>query len=82
MNFFSLLFYSTQQTNQIRPFVFLGESTARQSAFLKLTDLYYDPQSARINVQSPLSESTPRRLTLGLSLMLLQRNIPLRFIST
>jgi hypothetical protein len=25
---------------------------------------YYDPQSARINVQSPQSESTPRRLTL------------------
>jgi hypothetical protein len=26
---------------------------------------YYEPQSARINVQSPQSESTPRRLTLG-----------------
>ena len=25
---------------------------------------YYDPQSAGINVQSPQSESTPRRLTL------------------
>jgi len=25
---------------------------------------YYDPQSARINVQSPQSESTSRRLTL------------------
>ena len=25
---------------------------------------YYDPQSARINEQSPQSESTPRRLTL------------------
>ena len=24
---------------------------------------YYDPQSAGINVQSPQSESTPRRLT-------------------
>ena len=26
---------------------------------------YYDPQSAGINVQSPQSESTPRRLTLN-----------------
>ena len=31
---------------------------------MKLTDLY-DPQSAGINVQSPQSESTPRRLTLA-----------------
>ena len=29
---------------------------------------YYDPQSARIKVQSPQSESTPRRLTLDLTL--------------
>ena len=28
---------------------------------------YYDPQSAGINVQSPQSESTPRRLTLALT---------------
>jgi hypothetical protein len=28
---------------------------------------YYDPQSAGINLQSPQSESTPRRLTLGWS---------------
>ena len=27
---------------------------------------YYDPQSAVINMQSPQSESTPRRLTLPL----------------
>ena len=33
MSLFSLLFYSSRQTKQIRPFVFLGESTARQSAF-------------------------------------------------
>ena len=26
---------------------------------------YYDPQSAGINMQSPQSESTPRRLTLS-----------------
>ena len=32
-NLFCLLFYSSRQTNQIRLFVFLGESTARQSAF-------------------------------------------------
>jgi hypothetical protein len=28
---------------------------------------YYDPQSAGINVQSPQSESTPKRLTLILA---------------
>ena len=43
---------------------------------------YYDPQSAGMNVQSSQSDSTPRRLTLDISLMLLQRNKPLRFIST
>ena len=32
-NLICLLFYSSRQTNQIRPFVFFGESTARQSAF-------------------------------------------------
>ena len=31
---------------------------------------YYDPQSARINVQSPQSESTPRRLTLTFPLVM------------
>ena len=38
--------------------------------------MYYDPQSAGINVQSPQSESTPRRLTLkeaNLSLLLLNK---------
>ena len=33
---------------------------------------YYDPQSARINGQSSLSESTPRRLTLGIVLNVAQ----------
>ena len=28
---------------------------------------YYDPQSAGINMQSPKSDSTPRRLTLPVS---------------
>ena len=28
------------------------------------TNYYYDPQSAGINMQSPQSESTPRRLTI------------------
>ena len=32
-NVTSMLFYSSRQTNQIRPFIFLGESMARQSAF-------------------------------------------------
>ena len=32
-NVTSMLFYSSRQTNQIRPFIFLGESIARQSAF-------------------------------------------------
>ena len=32
-NLFCLLFYSSQQTNQICPFVFFGESTARQFVF-------------------------------------------------
>ena len=38
---------------------------------------YYDPQSAGINVQSPRSESTPRRLTLVVSLFYLALHIHL-----
>ena len=34
----------------------------------------YDPQSAGINVQSPQSESTPRRLTLNLCIIMLGIN--------
>ena len=30
---------------------------------------YYEPQSAEVNVQSPQSESTPRRLTLPISVL-------------
>ena len=35
--------------------------------FMLLRTLPYDPQSAGINVQSPQSKSTPRRLTLVIS---------------
>ena len=31
----------------------------------KIAQIYYDPQSDGINLQSPQSESTPKRLTLG-----------------
>ena len=42
-DFFFFLFYYLRQTNQIRPFVFLGESTAPQSAFwFYLTFSYQD----------------------------------------
>ena len=37
-NLFGLLFYSSQQTNQIRPFVF-GENLRCANLVLKLTDL-------------------------------------------
>ena len=42
----------------------------------KLTQIYYyEPQSAEMNVQSPQSESTPRRLTLTLPLKIVRSKI-------
>ena len=35
---------------------------------------YYEPQSAGINLQSPQSDSTPRRLTLLTTLLDLKKN--------
>ena len=42
--------------------IFIGKSLQKEQNSTNL--LYYDPQSAGINVQSSQSESTPRRLTL------------------
>ena len=45
---------------------FYSEKSSKKSKIAQI--YYYDPQSAKINVQSPQSESTPRRLTLTKSL--------------
>ena len=42
---------------------FYSEKSSKRAKEHKYTT-YYDPQSAGINVQSPQSESTPRRPTL------------------
>ena len=46
--------------------MYMGNKTQRKVVFstINIFAVYYDPQSAGINVQSSQSESTPRRLTL------------------
>ena len=46
-----------------------------QRVLLKLTDLYYDPQSTGINLQSPQSDSTPWTLTLAYFILKFKKNL-------
>ena len=61
--FFFIINYQTENENTLTFLIILTVKSLQKEVHIAQI-CFYDPQSAGINVQSPQSATTPRRLTL------------------
>ena len=58
----NIIIFQKEKGNTFTILIIIIVKSLQKEQIAQIT--YYEPQSARINLQSPQSDSTPRRLTL------------------